>query len=67
MLDSRFPRLAVRRLRELLLGSTRRDALWLFSTQMTALVATFVATPIELDRMGEERYGIVVVLSAAVG
>jgi O-antigen/teichoic acid export membrane protein len=57
----------VKGLRGLLLGGTRRDALWLFGSQLVAIVATFVATPIELDRMGEERYGIVVVLSAAVG
>lgn len=55
------------RLRSLLGGGTRRDALWLFGSQLVALAATFAATPIELDRMGAERYGIVVVLSAAVG
>jgi O-antigen/teichoic acid export membrane protein len=57
----------VNRLRSLLGGGTRRDALWLFGSQLVALAATFLATPIELERMGAERYGIVVVLSAAVG
>jgi O-antigen/teichoic acid export membrane protein len=57
----------VRGLRGLALGGTRRDALWLFGSQLVALVVTFVATPIELERMGAERYGIVVVLSVAVG
>lgn len=56
----------VKALRGLALQGTRRDALWLFGSQLVALVVTFVATPIELERMGPERYGIVVVLSAAV-
>ncbi len=55
------------RLRTLLGGDTRRDALWLFGGQLVALAVTAVATPIQLERMGAERYGIVVVLSAAVG
>lgn len=55
------------RLRTLLGGGTRRDALWLFGSQLVALGVTFAATPIQLERMGAERYGIVVVLSAAVG
>jgi O-antigen/teichoic acid export membrane protein len=41
--------------------------MWLFGSQVAALLVTFIATPVELDRMGPERYGIVVVLSAAVG
>jgi O-antigen/teichoic acid export membrane protein len=44
-----------------------RDAGWLFGGQVAALLVTFVATPLELHRMGSERYGIVVVLSALVG
>jgi O-antigen/teichoic acid export membrane protein len=54
------------RLRPLLGGSIRRDALWLLVSQAGALIATFIATPIELSRMGYEHYGLVVVLSAAV-
>jgi O-antigen/teichoic acid export membrane protein len=57
----------VNRLRTLLGGGIRRDALWLFGGQLVALAVTFVATPIQLERMGAERYGIVVILSAAVG
>lgn len=57
----------MRRLRRLLRGGIRRDALWLFGGQLAALAATFVATPIQLEHMGSERYGIVVVLSAAAG
>jgi O-antigen/teichoic acid export membrane protein len=57
----------VKWLRGFALQGTRRDALWLFGSQVVALVVTFIATPIELDRMGAERYGIVVVLSAAIG
>jgi len=57
----------VKRLLTLLGGGVRRDALWLFGGQIVALAVTFVATPIQLERMGAERYGIVVVLSAAVG
>jgi O-antigen/teichoic acid export membrane protein len=51
----------------LLGGGIRRDALWLFGSQLVALAVTFAATPVQLDRMGAERYGIVVILSAAVG
>lgn len=57
------PRRASRRPR----GGIRSDAGWLVATQLVALLATFIATPIELERMGTERYGVVVVLSAAVG
>lgn len=57
---------AVRRLRGLS-GGIRGDALWLFGTQLVALLVTFVATPIQLDSMGPERYGVVVVLSVGAG
>lgn len=57
----------MKRLRRLLGGGIRRDALWLFGSQLVALAVTFVATPIQLEHMGPERYGVVVVLSAAVG
>jgi hypothetical protein len=38
-----------------------------FRGQPVALAVTFVATAVELDRDGAERYGIAVVLSAAMG
>ena len=57
----------VKRLRGLTPRGARRDTMWLLGGQVVALVATFIATPIELDRMGPERYGIVVVLSAVLG
>jgi O-antigen/teichoic acid export membrane protein len=44
-----------------------RDAGWLVGGEVAALAVTFVATPLELHRMGSERYGIVVVLSALIG
>ncbi|MGB9182809.1 MAG: oligosaccharide flippase family protein [Solirubrobacteraceae bacterium] len=68
---SRLPAVIWRRsigtLRGLLAKGVRRDAAWLLGAQCVALVVTFVATPIELHRMGSERYGIFVVLSAAAG
>jgi O-antigen/teichoic acid export membrane protein len=57
----------MRPFRELLVRGVRRDTIWLLGAQSTALVVTFVATPIELHRMGAERYGIFVVLSLAAG
>ena len=42
-------------------GGTGRNAAWLLGGQLLSLAATLIATPIQLDRMGAERYGIVVV------
>lgn len=53
--------------RSLISRGVRRDTIWLLSAQAVALAATFLATPIELHRMGAERYGIFVVLSSAAG
>ncbi len=47
-------------------GGTGRNAMWLLCGQGVGLVVTLIATPIQLDRMGSERYGIVVVTAAAL-
>jgi O-antigen/teichoic acid export membrane protein len=48
-------------------GSTAYNAAWLFGGQVIGLLATVIATPIQLDGMGSERYGIVVLTSATIG
>ena len=52
--------------RDLPPGGVGRNAAWLFSGQAIGLLVTLIATPIQLDRMGSERYGIVVITAATL-
>ncbi len=47
-------------------GGTGRNAAWLLGGQLVGLTAALIATPIQLDRMGAERYGIVVISTATI-
>jgi O-antigen/teichoic acid export membrane protein len=47
-------------------GGTGRNAAWVLSGQAIGLLVTLIATPIQLDHMGAERYGIVVITAAAL-
>lgn len=47
-------------------GGTARNAIWLVGAQLVGLLATLIATPVQLDRMGPERYGVIVVVAATL-
>jgi O-antigen/teichoic acid export membrane protein len=47
-------------------GGSARNAAWLFGGQVIGLAVTLVATPIQLEQMGAERYGVVVITAAAL-
>src|SRR5256714_5980451 len=59
-------RLAAQTARWIPPGGIGRNATWSFGGQAIGLLATLVATPIQLNRMGSERYGVVVVTAATV-
>jgi O-antigen/teichoic acid export membrane protein len=59
--------MALRRMRSALGGRAGGHAAWLFGGQVVGGLATLIATPIELDRMGPERYAAVVLLAGIVG
>jgi O-antigen/teichoic acid export membrane protein len=47
-------------------GTIGRNAAWMLGADLATLVVTLVATPIQLEGMGSERYAIVVISAATV-
>jgi O-antigen/teichoic acid export membrane protein len=47
-------------------GGVGRNAVWSIGGQTAGLLATLIATPIQLTHMGAERYGIVVITAATM-